>query len=166
MNTSSNNTTKNWHVAQWPPLAWAETVIKVIALTIAILGTIRALSAGAFAFPTGLRLAQLIVQVILALGLVAAIFDRLIEREIIAMAFVILNNLGHWGMALALATTAAPGAHLSAFAALMLLGDLVKLVFLKVHNFRVRDTPLATMYGLTLFYVAGYAVLLILQAFQ
>ena len=45
----------------------------------------------------------------------------------------------------------------------MLLGDLVKLVFLKVHNFAVRDTPPAVLYGLTLIYVVGYLLILILE---
>jgi len=160
-----NNQTlkKSWHVAHWPPLAWLETIIKAIALAIAITAMLGALSAGDFAWPGGLRLAQLIVQTILALGLVAAIFDRIVEREIVAMIFVIFNNLGHWGMVVALASVSGPGSALALFALLMLLGDLVKLAFLKAHDFTVRDTPRAVLYGLTLFYMAGYALLLLLE---
>jgi hypothetical protein len=84
-----------WHVAQWPPLAWLETLIKLIALVVAVVALIDSLAAGEFALPNGLRLAQLIVMTILSLGLVVAIFDRIAEREIVAMLFVILNNLGH-----------------------------------------------------------------------
>lgn len=76
---------------------------------------------------------------------------------------MIPNNLGHWGMVLALVSEQGPGSRLVPFAALMLLGDVVKLVFIRVHDFQVRDTPRSVLYGLTLFYVAGYVSLLILE---
>ena len=152
-----------WHIASWPPLAWLETVIKAIALIIGISALIAALAGGAWALPGGLRLAQMIVLGILSLGLAAAIADRLRGREIVAMIFVVFNNLGHWGMVVALAAQTGPGAALVAFAALMLAGDLVKLVFLKTSGFTVRDTPRAVLYGLTSFYVTGYALLLLLE---
>ena len=153
-----------WHVAEWPPLAWLETSIKAIALALGIAAAVQALSGGGFKLPGGLRLAQLIVQGVLALGLVAAIFDRLAEREIVAMIFVIFNNLGHWSMVLALASEVGPGRLLFGFAGLMLLGDLVKLAFLVSHPaFTVRDTPRAALYGLTLLYVVGYTAILVFE---
>lgn len=45
----------------------------------------------------------------------------------------------------------------------MLVGELVKLLFLKVHGFQVRDIPRSVLYGLTAFYVVGYAILLVLE---
>jgi hypothetical protein len=75
--------------------------------------------------PRGVRLAQFVIQAILSLGLVAAIFDRLIERELVAMVFVAFNNLGHWGVVAALASEPGPGSLLIAFCTLMLIGDLV-----------------------------------------
>jgi len=98
---------------------------------------------------------------LLSLGLLAAILDRILEREIVAMVFVILNNLGHWGMVVTLATKPGPGALLPLFAGLMLAGDAVKLVFLKVHGFQVGDTPRPVLFGLTSAYVVGYLVLLL-----
>lgn len=154
---------KRWHVAPWPPLAWLETVIKLTALVLGTIALVQALSGGTFALPGGLRMAQLVILALLSLGLVAAIFDRFAEREIVAMIFVIINNLGHWGMVVALASEPGPGGLLLAFAGLMLLGDLVKLVFLKVHDFSVRDTPKAVLYGLTSAYVVGYLAILLLE---
>jgi hypothetical protein len=66
-------------------------------------------------------------------------------------------------MVVALASKPGPGGMMLAFAALMLAGDLVGQVFLRVHGFTVRDCPRALLYGLTLFYVAGYAILLALD---
>ncbi|MGD2040357.1 MAG: hypothetical protein PVH11_05990, partial [Anaerolineae bacterium] len=111
-----------------------------------------------------LHLFQLIVLFVLSLGLVAAILDRWIEREIVAMVFVILNNVAHWGMVIALLFQPWPGWLLLAFAGLMLLGDLVKLVFLRVHtDFAVRNTPRVALYGLTGVYVTGYSMILLLE---
>lgn len=132
---ATRSTTKGWHVDRWPPLAWLQTAIKLAAIILGIVAGVLVLSSGTLALPAGLRLAQLIILVILSLGLVAAILDRLAGREIVAMVFALLNNLGHWGMVISLATSPGLGWMLPAFAALMLLGDLVKLVFLKIHDF-------------------------------
>jgi uncharacterized membrane protein YkgB len=162
--SSQERETREWHVAEWSPLAWLETGIKAIALMLGIVAAVRALVGGGLAFPSGFRLAQLIVQGLLSLGLIAAIFDRLAEREIVAMVFVIINSVGHWGMLLALASQVGPDRLLLGFAGLMLLGDLVKLGFLMTHpEFTVRDTPRAALYGLTLFYVVGYVLILIFE---
>lgn len=163
--TSSNNNApeQRWHVASWPPLAWLETVVKLAALATGITACINGLAAGDFALPDGGRLAQWIVLVVLSLGLVAAIYDRFVEREIVAMAFVIVNNAGHWGMVIALLSGAETGRALVAFAALMLAGDLVKLAFIWRHQFVMRDVPRSVLYGLTTGYAAGYSVILLLE---
>jgi hypothetical protein len=159
----TRSSTKKWYVGDWPPLAWAETALKLVAIVFGIVALVQAISAGAFALPSGPRLAQFLVLAFLSLGLLVAIFDRLAEREIVAMIFVILNNLGHWGMVVALATRPGPGWLLVSFAGLMLLGDLVKLAFLKAHDFSVRDTPRAVLYGLTSVYIVGYLAILLLE---
>lgn len=159
----SASSSKSWHLSAWPPLAWLETAIKLVALAIGISAGIAALSEGGYALPGGVTLVQWIVLIVLALGLVAAIGDRWIEREIVAMIFVILNNAGHWGMVLAVAGAADVSRRLVLFAALMLAGDLVKLVFLALHtDFTVRDVPRRVLYGLTATYVVGYALILLL----
>jgi len=152
--------TRKWHIARWPALAWLETIIKLAALIIGLTVGANALSAANLAFPTGLALVQFIILIILSLGLVTAVFDRIADREIIAMIFVVVNNLGHWGMVLGLA---AGSERLLVFAGLMLLGDLVKLWFIRVHNFTVRDFSPRVLYALTLFYVGGYALLILLE---
>jgi hypothetical protein len=161
---SDQPTGKNqWHVAEWPPLAWLETTIKVIGLLIAIGTLLFALAEGrSYDFPDGVRRAQWIILVCLSLGILAAIVDRIIEREIVAMGFVLVNNLGHWGMVIAMLFTPYPDGELLAFAGLMFIGDLVKLWFLFLTGFTVRNTPRALMYGATLVFVIGYAVIVLL----
>ncbi len=154
---------KLWYIAQWPPLAWLETAIKLAALVIGIGALLSTLGGGRLTLPAGSQLAQLIILAVLSQGLVTAIFDRIMEREIVALAFVVLNNLGHWGMTVLLLTSTEPTSRLLPFAALMLLGDLVKRAFLRVHQFQMRNTPRAAPYGLTLLYAAGYTAILLVQ---
>ena len=151
---------RSWHIARWPLLAWLETIIKLAALSIGIMAGVNALSVGSFTLPTGLQLVQFAILLLLSLGLIAAIFDRIADREIIAMIFVVVNNLGHWGMLLGLATGCD---YLLWFAGLMLLGDLVKVGFIRIHNFTVRDYAPQILYILTLFYVGGYTLLILLE---
>jgi hypothetical protein len=158
--SSSSSSPRSWHIARWPALAWLETIIKLVALIIGISAGVSALSVANLALPAGLRLVQFIMLIVLSLGLMAAIFDRIADREIVAMIFVLINNLGHWGMVLG---AAAGSNYLLLFAALMLLGDLVKLWFIRAHNFTVREFAPRVLLGLTLFYVIGYGMIILLE---
>ncbi len=161
--SASNTKPPTWHFADWPPLAWLETVIKLFALLLAILTAYRGIQRWSFDFPGGLSLVVWAIMVVLSLGLTLAIIDRLQNREILAMGFIILNVIGHWGMTYTLMTNPGPGPLLSVFASLMLLGDLVKLLFLRLHSYSVRDLPRSVMYGLTAFYAVGYAAILLIE---
>ena len=78
------------------------------------------------------------------------------------MGFVVLNNLGHVAMLAALFIHAGTDGHLVLFASLMLIGDVIKLIFLKTSDFTVRETPRAVLFGLTSAYAVGYAALALL----
>jgi ABC-type Fe3+-siderophore transport system permease subunit len=153
---------KRWHVAEWSLLAWLETTIKGFGLLIAIGALLFALTEGrSYAFPDGIRRAQWGILAFLSLGIFGAIFDRIIEREIVSMGFVIVNNLGHWGMVIAMLFTPYPDGELLAFAGLMFLGDLIKVWFLYLSGFTVRNTPRALMYGSTMVFVIGYLLIVV-----
>jgi hypothetical protein len=148
-------------VADWPRLAWLETGIKLVAILFGIVALVQALGAAHFRFPTGLRLIQFATLLVLSIALLAAILDRYNQREIVAMVFVLLSNLAHWGMLVSLASVPGPGWLLLAFVALMLAGDAVKLISLRVGGFSVRDTAQVMLIGLTSFYIVGYLVVLL-----
>lgn len=144
-------------VAPQPPLGWLETALKLAAIVVGVAALAHA-GAGA---PGGARLAQAVVLGMLALGLAAAIGDRLIERELVALAFVALTNLGHWAMLAAVWQGGVQG-HLVAFAALMLAGELAKLASIGRGEITLRRVSRGTLVGLTGGYALGYAVLLAL----
>lgn len=96
-----------------------------------------------------------------AAGLVLAIGDRLIERESISMAFVLVNVAAHGAM-VAVALAAPPqGGWVAAFCALMLAGDAVKVGFLATTDFEVRGLGRRPLIGLTSVYLALYLVALV-----
>lgn len=152
-----------WRVGEWGALGWAETVLKTAAAGVGVATFLVSLGAHADA-SGGVRLAQVIVLSILSLGLVAGVYDRLLEREVVGIVVVPMMLAGHVAMTLALARDADAGVSLVAFGALMLAGDLVKLAFLATSGFRVRDVPRGAVAGLTGAYAAGYAALLVMQA--
>ena len=151
--------TPAWHVARWGRLGWIETAVKSGAFLCAYVALATSITTG-WSTPSGARVAELVLVGITTVGLLAAIGDRLLEREIIAMGFVVFNNLAHLALLTSLVTTAGPDQLLTAFALLMLSGELVKIRFLRSTGFTVRNTPASTVIGLT----AAYAVLYTLAA--
>lgn len=151
-----------WHVARWSGLAWAETALKSLGVGVGIAALLTALDVPADG-AGGARLAAVVILVVLSLGLVAAIADRVADREVVGVVFILAMNAGHWCMTVALMRDAVAGLLL-AFAALMLAGDLVKLAFLARSGFTVRTVPRGVVYGLTGAYAVGYAVLILLAA--
>jgi hypothetical protein len=154
---------RGWHVANWGPLGWTETVLKLGGVAVGVAALLATLGEDADG-PSGARLAQVVILALLSVGLVAAIADRIADREIVGVVFVLAMNLGHWCMTLALARDGDVAEYLVAFSALILAGDLVKLVFLRTTGFRVRDISPAVVYGLTGIYALGYVALLLLEA--
>ncbi|MEQ8834062.1 MAG: hypothetical protein RIB67_06395 [Miltoncostaeaceae bacterium] len=162
MSTSSASTPKAaWRVGDFGPLGWLETILKLGGVGVGIAALAVALGHDASA-PAGTRLAAVVVLGLLCLALLAAIADRLADREIIGMIFIPLMNAGHLAMLAALIVSDDVHGHLAAFAALMLAGDVVKLVFLRVTGFRVRDVSPAVVYSLVSTFVVGYLALIAL----
>lgn len=151
-----------WHVARWPALAWVETAVKGAAQVVGIVALVRSFG-GDIGRPHGARLVEVILLAGLSLGLLGAIADRVVEREVVAMAFVIPNNIAHWGVVLALMTVPGPGSLATLFFALMFAGELAKLAFLRTSGYRVRDLSPALVVGLTGAYAAGYALLFVID---
>ena len=150
-----------WHIGDWGPLAWAETALKTAGILVGIAALLTASDHepdGA----SGARLAAVVILAVLSLGLVAGILDRLAGRELVGFLFILGMVAGHVAMTVALARDGGLEGYLAAFAALMLAGDLVKLVFLRTTGFRARDVPPAVVYGLTSSYAVAYVALLVI----
>ena len=148
---------KTWHVARWGPLGWVETGIKLAAILLAL---VAALGGGAWSAPPDHALSFWALAAV-AVGYVAAVADRWIDRELVALAFVFAMIGGHASMLYAMGGSEWPGARVRAFAGLMLLGDLVKIAYFAKTGARVRDLPRAVPLVMTGALGSIYLVVLI-----
>lgn len=128
-----------WWVNRWPFLGLLETAVKLCAFLAAAYVPLGASSAPP---ATALERAPFYAQTFLFFGgtviLSLAIFERvLMYRELISVAFVLPNIWAHWTVLAAMyrGRAAVSVFHFRVFLALMLAGDVVKLVFFAVHDF-------------------------------
>ena len=146
-----------WHVARWGRLGWIETGVKSLAFLCAYVALATSITTG-WSAPGGVRIVELVLVGIATVGLLAAIGDRLLEREIVAMVFVCFSNVAHLALLPRLLMTTGPERLLTAFAVLMMCGELVKIRFLRSTGFTVRNTLASIVIGLTTAYAVVYAL--------
>ncbi len=152
---------RRWHVGDYGPLGWAETAAKAAAFLCAYIAFAHALGRDLHS-PDGVHIVELALIGAAELGLLAAIGDRMIERELIALGFVLFNNAAHLAMLYALVAQPGPGGLLSVFCALMLTGELIKLIWLRTTGFTVREAAPLVVQGFVVAYAGVYSVALVL----
>jgi len=149
-----------WLTERCPPLSWAETAVKLAAFGVAYTTLAAAAGRAPSAIEWTWRLtAQVTILGILSIGFLLAIWDRWRRREIISMAFVLLNVPAHWSLFAAALRTPAAQSGLLLFAWIMLAGDAVKTLSFYVSPLPVRDLSPAAGTALTGIYIAGYAAI-------
>ena len=152
------NKTTGWTFYQWTNLGWIETGIKAIALFIGLWTFWQSRTSHIWMIPSGIRLIQWIVLWILSLGIFLAIFNRWHNKEITSMIFILFNNLGHWGMFLALLRNTG-WSILPIFAFLMMSGDSVKVLFLRKQHYTEKNISTQIFIIFTLIFVIGYGLI-------
>jgi hypothetical protein len=151
---------RTWHVGEHHPLAWAETAVKAVAFVIAYVAFAHALDRGLHS-PSGIRIAELALLGVAELGIVLTIVDRIIERELIAVGFVVFNNVAHASMLYALLAIPGPGGLLSLFCAFMLGGELIKWRWLHTTRPSMRELSLMAAQAFVVAYAGVYLVALV-----
>jgi hypothetical protein len=155
---------KQWHIGDYGWLGWAETCVKAVAFVIAFVALAHAVSRE-LATPHGIHLFELALLGVAELGLILAIGDRILERELIALGFVLFANAAHVGMLFAILAVPGPGVLLSVFCALMFTGEVIKLGWLRTTRFTVREVAPVVVQGLVVAYAVIYAVALVAWQF-
>ncbi len=149
---------RHWHIRNWTILGWLETGIKFIAIMIGVYSFYVSWNSSIWILPKGTSLIQWTILGILSMGIFLAIFNRWQNKEIISMVFVIFNNFGHWGMFVALMRNTG-WFVLPYFALLMMLGDLIKILFLIKKHYTERNiSPRIFVYA-TFVFVVGYGLI-------
>ena len=150
----------SWHIGDYHPLAWAETAVKAVAFVVAYVAFVHALDRGLHS-PSGVRIAELALLGVAELGILLTIVDRVLERELIAIGFVLFNNAAHASMLYALLAIPGPGGLLSLFCALMLGGEVIKLRWLHQERPPLRQLTLMAAQAFVVGYAAIYLVALV-----
>ena len=148
----------DWHFYNWTFLGWLETGLKTIAIIFGIRAFQLSYVSQIWMIPSGIHLVQWGSLGVLSLGIFAAIYNRWQNKEIISMIFVLFNNLGHWGMFLAL-TRNTGWAILPIYASLMMTGDIIKVVFLRQHHYTENNISPNIFIKLTLIFAIGYGLI-------
>lgn len=124
---------ETWHVQNWGLWGWAETILKLIGIAIAIYGLV--ISGFSFGFALNAKLVATILLGLLSFISLAIIGIRFGQREIIAFAFAILNSLGHISAFLLLLQTTVVPLYPALFAIAYLLGEVTKHQFLSITGY-------------------------------
>ena len=113
------------------------------------------------------KTALVVVTGVIAFIHILLIPQRLLEREVCAIAFMIASALAHIIAPIIQLTAADPSQYIFCFALLMLFGDIVKLAFLKIEDeFQVHMLSRQNLIFLTSFTAFLYFATLILQGLQ
>jgi hypothetical protein len=153
-------TERPWHIGEYHPLAWAETAVKAVAFVVAYVAFVHALDRSLHS-PSGVRIVELALLGLAEVGILLSIVDRVIERELIAVGFAVLNNAAHASMLFALLAIPGPGGLLSVFCALMLGGEVIKLRWLHKERPPMRQIGLMAAQAFVVAYAAIYLVALV-----
>jgi hypothetical protein len=155
----SRATRPRWHRRDWGRLGLAESVLKGTAFAVAFVALARSAGSALTRPEGGARVAAVGLLVVAEAVLVAAIWDRVTEREITAMVFVLCNNLAHLSLIVALCTAYGAWWAVTPFALLMGTGELTKIAFLHSTGFTVRGHPTSLLIAGTGAFAVLYGLL-------
>jgi len=138
------------------------TLIKAIAIGVAI-SSLSIYNQGSREYD-GIKIAQMVFIGLLASACTILIIQRIVEREIFALIFIVLLTIAHWVLFVILFQSTDPGAWIFTFCFLMIMGDYVRVMFLFIMNeYEVIWLPKPIHYLLTFCFILGYLVVMILQ---
>jgi len=151
-----------WYIAPMSRLEWLETGLKLAAMAVAFVTFTRTFDPAGLSTPAGGAYIQSRILFWMAVGLAVAILDRLQQRELFSIAFVVVNDLAHWAMYLSFMSGLSVMVPVAAYCALMMAGDSAKLAFFATSGYTVRGAPRPLLLAGVAAFVAAYGVVLVL----
>ena len=153
---------KDWRCQKYGPLGWMETIIKLIGIGVGI-ASLSIYNNEDRILPTT-RIAQIVLMAITGAALIAQIVQRVLDKELFALGFIVLHVFGHWIMTIVLILSKDPGSFLFTYVFLMVLGEYIKLMFLCLaDNVEVRFLTKPILFAISAVFVLIFLVVIILQ---
>lgn len=153
---------QGWHTARWGTLGWAETILKLIGLGAGVLAFLNSDASAALRIGDNPHLAAAILLLVLTLGAVFQLVVRFGQKETISLGFAVLNLVGHLALLVALLRVPADVTLAVIFGVMYVLGQLVKLQFLRTTGYTEGGASTRAMMGVTAAITAAYLLLVIL----
>eukprot|EP01114_Cavostelium_apophysatum_P007814 TRINITY_DN1_c0_g1_i1.p1 TRINITY_DN1_c0_g1~~TRINITY_DN1_c0_g1_i1.p1 ORF type:complete len:172 (-),score=37.22 TRINITY_DN1_c0_g1_i1:223-738(-) len=158
---------KDWRCQRYGPLGWAEALVKVLGIGVAI-ASLKVYNDDDNQ-PIGdntKRIVQIAFMAIMGAVLVAQIVQRVLDKELFALSFIILHVIGHWIMVLVLILSRLKdyGQFLFSYCFLMVFGEFIRCCYLFLaENIEVKYLTKPIMFGISAFFIVFHIVVIILQ---
>jgi hypothetical protein len=164
--TTLKSESASWHVQNWGVWGWVETIIKLVGIVIAVYGLISILPSFSLGLPLNLHLIAVIVLALMTLMSLFIVTIRFGQREIIAFAFAILSAVGHISALLVLLQASAQTFYPTVgFALAYLLGELVKIQFLRITGYSESGRDPKAMQRIPIVFGTAYLLIAIFAWF-
>jgi len=112
----------------------------------------------------GTRITQMALMGIVGVVYLAAVAQRIRDKELFALGFIVVLNVGHIIMLLILILSIDPGAFIFTYAFLMILGEFIKVCFLFLaENIEVTWLSKNLLFVISGVFIIIYLIILILQ---
>lgn len=157
--TTLKSESAKWHVQNWGAWGWAETILKLIGVAIAVYGL--AISGFNFGFNLNAKLVATILLVLLSLLSLVIISIRFGQREVISFVFAILNAIGHISAFLLTLQAVVNPIYPALFAGAYLLGEVTKHQFLSITGYTESGRNQAQMLQLPRGLIVIYLLIII-----
>lgn len=155
---AAQTNTQGWHTASWGLWGWLETAVKLVGIIFGFVALTQITSTGTFTLNGHPHLAAVIVLGLLTLFAVGTIAIRIQQREIISVAFAVINALGHLAVLIALlwepTTTTLP----LLFGIAYIIGGLIKIRFLSISGYTESGLSSRMILNFTWGVIAFYAI--------
>lgn len=157
--------TSQWHTAEWGAWGWLETILKLIAVFAGAVAFASTDASAPLRIGDNPHVIALALIALLALGSLAQVTIRFIQRETISFAFSLFNLAGHLAALVAVLRVPQPPTWVLLFGVFYLLGQLVKLQFLRVTGYTEGGSTSSGMQLVAVAQGAVYALFAILMLF-
>ena len=153
---------QGWHTSSWGTWGIIETILKLVGVGAGFLAFINTDGSAPLHIGDSPHLAAVILLALLTLGAVYQLVVRFGQKETISFGFAVLNLIGHLALLLALLRAPEATGLAVVFGAMYLLGQVVKLQFLRETGYTEGGSNTSAMTRIAIVQGALYLVFAVL----
>eukprot|EP01118_Nematostelium_gracile_P012715 TRINITY_DN4688_c0_g1_i1.p1 TRINITY_DN4688_c0_g1~~TRINITY_DN4688_c0_g1_i1.p1 ORF type:complete len:189 (+),score=33.36 TRINITY_DN4688_c0_g1_i1:64-567(+) len=153
---------RDWRCQKYGPLGWMETLVKLIAIGVGF-ASLSIYNNKKRTFVKA-RIAQIVLLAIIGVMYVAMFVQRIFDKELFAIGFMVLQIFSHWIVVIVLILSKEPGHFIFTYVFLMIMGEYIKIMFLALaENPEVKFFNKPILFVISIVLILLYLITLILQ---